>query len=119
MKFLPNAGWLNRWLPGVQASILCSEDGENWLPVPNAESTISSNCAGSSMQPTGYPSDARIRNGAGEFGIAFDLDGDLWAVGRNEFGDASGWGTKLIHATSSAPGSWQMARELSDPRVFQ
>ena len=26
-------------------------------------------------------------------------DGDLWAVGRNEDGDESGWGSRVFHAS--------------------
>jgi len=36
--------------------------------------------------------------GITEVGFGFDLSGNLWGVGRNEDGDYSGWGSRILYA---------------------
>ena len=39
--------------------------------------------------------------GISEVGWAYDIDGNIWGVGRNEHGDKSGWGSRTFFAPAS------------------
>ena len=56
-----------------------SKDGIHWEPVEANDPVV-------------------YRGGASEFGWSFDLDGNLFAVLRNEDGDKTGWGRKVAFA---------------------
>lgn len=55
--------------------------------------------------------------GASEAGFEIDEDGGLWAVLRNEDGDASGFGSLLCHAPAEALAAWECP-EQSDPERY-
>lgn len=59
--------------------------------------------------------------GISEIGFSFDLEGKLWAVGRNEDGDfESNWGSRLFTATSEENYSiWKPTEEISDPVIYE
>jgi hypothetical protein len=57
------------------------------------------------------------RGGASEAAFEFDDDGTLWAVLRNEDGDASGFGSLLCSAPAQALGQWDCP-EVSDPERY-
>jgi hypothetical protein len=57
------------------------------------------------------------RGGATESSFEFDLDGRLWAVTRNEDGDASGFGSHLVSAPPASPGEWRFP-DRSDPSKY-
>jgi hypothetical protein len=64
-----------------------SSDGIDWQPIDPAK-------------PTEYT------GGDSESAFEFDETGGLWAVTRDEDGDASGFGSHFATATSAAPGDW-------------
>jgi len=66
-----------------------SKDGLKWEPVPP--------CSESS---TVY------RGGVCEVSFEFTKSGDLVAIGRNEDGDTTGFGTQLFHARKGSLGDW-------------
>ena len=82
-----------------------STDGFNWTPV--------------------YPSDHAVyTGGVSEVGYDFDQNQNLWAVGRNEDGDTSGFGSFLANASSDRLGDWQMPatanpNRYDSPRMFR
>ena len=49
--------------------------------------------------------------GVSEVAFEFDMDGNLWAVGRNEDGDDTGAGTQLCHAKASDLSTWMCLSE--------
>lgn len=65
-----------------------SSDGISWKPVGNSESS------------TVY------RGGICEVSFEFTLNGDLIAIGRNEDGDATGFGSQLFYAKKGSLGDW-------------
>ncbi|MBI2070064.1 MAG: hypothetical protein HYT79_05620 [Elusimicrobia bacterium] len=72
-----------------------STDGLNWENVD-------------SSQPFVY------QGGVSEAAFEFARDGSLWAVTRNEDGDATGWGSHVATAQPGAPGRWDFP-QTSDP----
>lgn len=64
----------------------CSNDGENWKPV------------GKEL--------AVYVGGISEVSFAFTAKGDLVAIGRNEDGDHTGFGSQLFFASKGDLGSW-------------
>jgi hypothetical protein len=80
----------------------CSQDGEVWKPV--------------GKNPIVYV------GGVCEVSFAFTTQGDLVAVGRNEDGDHTGFGTQLFRASSNDLGSWtplkvSLPYRLDSPRM--
>jgi hypothetical protein len=57
------------------------------------------------------------RGGASESSFEFERGGALWAITRNEDGDATGFGSHLAWADASEPGAW-LFPEASDPARF-
>lgn len=55
--------------------------------------------------------------GASEAGFELDEDGGLWAVLRNEDGDASGFGSLLCHAPAESLAAWECPAQ-SDPERY-
>ncbi|MDP3235587.1 MAG: hypothetical protein Q8N26_22575 [Myxococcales bacterium] len=74
-----------------------STDGVTWLPV-----------AGDGVV---------YRGGVSEAAFEFDADGNLWAVTRNEDGDATGFGSHVCFAARDALGSWSCSAK-SDPHRY-
>ena len=74
-----------------------SLDGLSWAPV-GAEAAV-------------------YTGGASEAAFEFDDRGLLWAVLRNEDGDASGFGSLLCYAIQETPGDWRCP-EVSDPERY-
>lgn len=57
---------------------------------------------------------AVYRGGATESSFEFDRGGALWAITRNEDGDATGFGSQVATAAPRTPGRWAFP-EKSDP----
>ena len=74
-----------------------SDDGITWLPA--AES------------PVVY------HGGVSEVAFEFDSAGNLWAIGRNEDGDATGFGSQVFYAPAGNLGGWQSLAQ-SDPERY-
>lgn len=55
------------------------------------------------------------KGGGSETDFAFDLDGNLYAVERNEPGDETGWGSKICWAPKEDISNWECKH---DPRKF-
>ena len=59
------------------------------------------------------------KGGISEVGWAFDNDGIMWGIGRNEDGDETGWGSRIFFfdlENMEAP-QWTEAR--SDPHIYE
>merc|ERR1712187_841749 len=78
-----------------------SKDGWKWEPVP----------------PCTKESSAVYRGGICEVSFEFTKAGDLVAIGRNEDGDATGFGSQLFYAKKESLGSWT-ALKVSVPWRF-
>ena len=72
---------------GIDQHFNKSSDGINWEPV-NPENEVP------------------YRGGISEIGWAFDLEGNIWGVGRNEDGDDSGWGSRIFSAPAGDLSDW-------------
>jgi hypothetical protein len=83
--------------PTIELYFSRSLDGRQWEPV--------------GTEPTVYT------GGVSEAAFEFDAAGDLWAVTRNEDGDASGFGAHLCTAPSDQLGQWDCP-EQSDPERY-
>jgi hypothetical protein len=64
------------------------------------------------------------RGGATEASFEFDRQGALWAITRNEDGDASGFGSHVATAEPATPGSWRFPdrsnpSRFDSPRLFR
>ena len=57
------------------------------------------------------------RGGASEAAFEFTATGDLWAVTRNEDGDATGFGSHLCSATADSLSVWDCG-DVSDPERY-
>jgi hypothetical protein len=63
-----------------------------------------------------------VRGGGSETDFVLDARGDLFALVRNEAGDASGWGSKLCHAPARDLLAWSCTtdpRKYDSPLVFE
>ena len=78
-----------------------TKDGINWEPV------------GGDQTPFVY------EGGISEVGWYFDLDGNIWAVGRNEDGDESGWGRRVAHASKENIAKWTFTDKESNPSIIE
>jgi len=67
-----------------------SKDGWKWEPVP----------------PCSEGSSVVYRGGISEVSFEFTKSGDLVAIGRNEDGDTTGFGSQLFYARKGSLGSW-------------
>ncbi len=61
--------------------------------------------------------DVVYRGGASEAAFEFDETGRLWAISRNEDGDATGFGSLLATAPPGRPGEWLFPAR-SDPHRY-
>jgi hypothetical protein len=62
--------------------------------------------------------------GVSEVAFEFDADNNLWAVTRNEDGDATGFGSHVAFAPATSLGTWQFPAKSSpfrydSPRMFR
>jgi hypothetical protein len=74
-----------------------SHDGMTWANVGDAEYVY--------------------EGGVSEVAFEFASNGDLWAVTRNEDGDASGFGSHVCYAAAADLGSWDCSSQ-SDPKRY-
>ncbi|MBM74478.1 MAG: hypothetical protein CMK59_03685 [Proteobacteria bacterium] len=81
----------------VYARFWISEDGDSWSYVEDAEHVYV--------------------GGVSEIAFEFDELGNLWAVGRNEDGDATGAGSQICFAPKDALSEWDCL-EQSDPERY-
>jgi hypothetical protein len=81
--------------PDIALRFRWSEDGIAWNDAPVPDSVV-------------------YRGGVSEAAFEFDADGRLWAVTRNEDGDATGFGSHLVSAPADAPWAWSFP-DKSDP----
>ena len=56
--------------------------------------------------------------GISEIGFSFDLEGQLWAIGRNEDGDESRWGSRIFTSQKNYT-SWFPTQEFSDRMIYE
>ncbi len=85
----------------MDVMLLASDDGKSWKPVGDQSSVY--------------------RGGGSEADFAAAPDGRLYAVIRNEAGDASGWGSEVCRAPASDWSAWQCRadpRKFDSPRMF-
>lgn len=87
----------------IDVQLLVSDDGATWAPFDAQQPTVQS-------------------GGGSETDFDFDSKGDLYAVVRNEAGDATGWGSKICTATRDALTDWRCAhdsKKYDSPLVFR
>jgi len=77
-----------------------SKDGVNWIPL-NPESPII------------------YKGGGSELGWTFDVDGNIWGVIRNEDGDSSGFGSRVIFCNTSKGKFEYYPNNKSDPWIYE
>src|SRR5262249_2236624 len=82
-----------------------SSDGVDWRPADVADSVV-------------------YRGGVSEAAFEFDGDGRLWAVTRNEAGDARGFGSHLVSAPADRPSAGSFPSQAApnrsaSPRMFR
>lgn len=80
---------------GVTVYVLTTQDGNTWSPAFGGDGSV-------------------LKGGVSETDFAFTEQG-LVAVGRNEAGDADGWGSKVCRARWSDLATWECK---ADPRKF-
>lgn len=57
--------------------------------------------------------------GVSEIGWNFDLRGDFYGVMRNEDGDSSGWGRRVVHSKADDLANWEFDSEKSNPDIVE
>jgi len=72
---------------------------------------------GVSWEPVG--SEVVYHGGLTELGFNFDLEGNMWGVGRNEDGDESGWGSRTFFASIDNLSNWQFISNESNPWIYE
>jgi hypothetical protein len=82
---------------GIDVLFWSSEDGREWSPVEGQERVY--------------------RGGVSEVAFELDAAGGLWAVGRNEDGDQSGFGAQVCRAEPGALADWRCLA-ASDPERY-
>ena len=87
----------------LSVELLTTRDGMSWTALPGAGD------AGDAGDATVY------RGGGSESDFTLDDDGALYAVIRNEAGDATGFGSKVCTAPAGALASWKC---VSDPKKY-
>jgi len=83
-------------MPDISARFTKSTDGLTWEPV-KGDGTV-------------------YRGGVSEIAFEFDEDGSLWAVTRNEDGDATGFGSHVCTAPKDDLGTWTCSAKSSPER---
>ena len=87
-------------LGGYHLRFNTSVDGLNWTAVNQDKPIV-------------------YEGGISEVGWTYDLDGNVWGVGRNEHGDESGWGSRTFFAKSNDLSDWQFISNQSDPYIYE
>lgn len=92
------------------------------LGTPSIDIRFRSSVDGLAWQDVG--SGSVYRGGATEASFEFDRRGALWAITRNEDGDATGFGSQVASAEPGAPGSWRFPAHsnpsrFDSPRLFR
>lgn len=107
MKWRRGRGWMTSYLGNhytmdvmgtMDVMLSTTTDGVTWRPADPAR--VSS-----------------YRGGVSEAAFELDAQGGLWAVTRNEDGDATGFGSHVCSAPASAPGRWSCSPK-SDPERY-
>jgi hypothetical protein len=87
-----------------------STDGHTWTPTNPERPGENGTTQG------GYV----YQGGVSEVGWEFDLNGEFWAVLRNEDGDESGWGSRIVHSLPGSLGDWELyPKDKSDPNIYE
>jgi hypothetical protein len=79
---------------------------------------------GLTWRPVGANGPAVYTGGVSETGFEFDREGNLWAVTRNEDGDATGFGSHVAMAPAGNLGAWRFPAQsdpwrYDSPRLFR
>lgn len=82
----------------IEVRFEVSDDGLAWKPVQDGRRVV-------------------YTGGVSEVAFEFDEAGALWAVGRNEDGDASGFGANVCTAPADALGTWTCSNP-ADPERY-
>lgn len=80
----------------IDVELMTTDDGFDWRPVNPDRPVVHT-------------------GGCGETDFAFDSDGDLWAIMRNEAGERGVFGSVLAHAPADDISNWTT---VDDPRKF-
>lgn len=80
----------------LRVYLLTTEDGKTWVPLSSQREFV-------------------LKGGASETDIAFDKEGNLFAVARNEAGDQDGFGSKICKASKDDITKWTCKR---DPKKY-
>jgi hypothetical protein len=86
----------------LRVQIMTTSDGRKWVPAWGQSGVV-------------------LRGGDSETDFGFDPSGGLFAVTRNEAGDAGGFGSKVCHAPAGRPDSWSCrsdSKKYDSPLVF-
>ena len=99
--------------------VLCSYAGEHYTinEMGGIDQHFNKSSDGINWEPVNPENEVTYRGGISEIGWAFDLDGNIWGVGRNEDGDDSGWGSRIFSATAEdlSHWSWTEATGINGP----
>jgi hypothetical protein len=88
----------------VQLNFTKTNDGINWLPVGDTSTVYT--------------------GGISETDFEFDKQGNIWAIGRQEDGDQTGFGSMLFYASENNLGNWQHGNKSNpvaymSPKLFR
>ena len=78
---------------------------------------LSTTTDGVTWRPADPARVSSYRGGVSEAAFELDASGGLWAVTRNEDGDATGFGSHVCSAPASAPAAWTCSKK-SDPERY-
>lgn len=100
-----------------EALMVAYRGGEHLYSLSRGETTVElwRSRDGRHFRPFSANGAVVIRGGGTETDFALGSNGSLFAVVRNEEGDASGWGSKLCRASAGAMDLWKCT---SDPRKY-
>jgi len=78
---------------------------------------------GLNFRPVGDETPVVYKGGVSEVGFAFDPEGNLWGVTRNEDGDATGFGSHVVFAPADNLSAWEFPQKscpykYDSPRMF-
>jgi hypothetical protein len=86
----------------LRVQIMTTSDGRRWVPAWGRSGVV-------------------LSGGDSETDFGFDPQGGLFAVTRNEAGDAGGFGSKICHASAATPEQWSCrsdSKKYDSPLVF-
>jgi hypothetical protein len=87
-------------LGSVNLFLNTTTDGMNWEPLVGEDGLF-------------------YRGGISEVGWEFDSQGIMWGVGRNEDGDESGWGSRILRFDPRTDDQPQWTTSMSDPNIYE